>query len=145
MALGVGGAAPDSVDVSGRIAFLTGVDLNTATTDHVMTMDPHVSGRYYIIDYVVFTNPSVSLTTATAGVFSAAAGSGTIIANGALAALVGIRDTLSAFVASASTVTGVISKAYTSLATAPIFRVGTAQGAPATCDVFVFGRVMPDL
>lgn len=145
MALGVGGAAPDAVQSSCRIASAIGVNVNSANTDTALVFDPHTSGRYFVVDYIVVTNPSVSLTTATGGVFSAAAAGGTaLMANIALAPLVNPHDFMQTGFAAASTVTGAITKNSTALNTTLFFRNGTAQGAPATVDVFVFGRLLPE-
>lgn len=143
MALGVGGSSPNAVETSCRLASAVGVDVNTTNTDTSLVFDAHVSGRAFIIDYVLITNPSRSLTTATGGVFSAAAGSGTIMATEALSPLVNPKDFMQRFYAAASTVTGAMSKNGTALNTTLFFRNSTAQGATATCDVYVFGRLIP--
>lgn len=143
MALGVGGSSPNPVETSCRIASATGVNVNTTNTDTALTFDAHVSGRAFIIDYVLITNPSISLTTATGGVFSVAGGTGTIMAAEALSPLVNPKDYMQRNYNAASTVTGAISKNGTALNTTLFFRNAVAQGAPATCDVYVFGRLIP--
>jgi hypothetical protein len=79
---------------------------------------------------VVFTNASISLSTAAAGLFTAPSAGGTaIVANAALSALT------SSTVVSQRTVaaTGIQSGQNLYL------NVGTAQGAAATMDVYVYG------
>jgi hypothetical protein len=79
---------------------------------------------------VVFTNASISLSTAAAGLFTAPSAAGTgIVANAALSALT------SSTVVSQRTVaaTGIQSGQNLYL------NVGTAQGAAATMDVYVYG------
>lgn len=113
----------------GCLASLTGADLNVAVSDNAVQCE---SGRYRI-DKIIVENASVSLTTATLGVFNLAGGLGTAMAsNQSLAALT-------------------TSFAYIDLTLAaypPLFvvtdavlyiRVGTAQGSPATADVFIMG------
>lgn len=143
MALGVGGASPNAVETSCRLASAVGIDVNTTNTDTALTFDAHVSGRAFVIDYVLVTNPSRSLTTATGGVFSAVSGSGAIMATEALSPLVNPKDYMQRNYNAASTVTGAISKNGTALNTTLYYRNSTAQGAAATADVYVFGRLIP--
>lgn len=113
----------------GCLGSLTGVDMNLATNDNPMTIE---SARYRI-DKITFENASISLTTATVGVFTAAGGGGTsLAADQALSALTAtskFKDlTLGGSVATDVVTTGTIQ-----------IRTGTAQGAPAIADCFVFG------
>ena len=76
------------------------------------------------------TNASISLTTAAAGLFTAPSAGGTgIVANAALSALTGPTVVSERTVASTAVQTG--QNLY--------FNVGTAQGAAATGDVYVYG------
>lgn len=103
--------------------------VNVNATGDVAVM-PIVNSGSYSVFQVVFTNASISLTTAAAGLFTAANAGGTgIVANAALSGLT------SATVFSQRTV------ATTALQTAQnlYLNVGTAQGAAATMDVFVYG------
>ena len=94
----------------------TVIPINTATT--------------YSVANVVLTNASISLTTALAGVFTAASAGGTaIVANAALSGLTG--STIVSQRTVASTVAQTTQNLY--------FNVGTAQGAAATVDVYVYG------
>lgn len=108
------------------LAVYKGVNAN-ATGDTVL---PIVNSSSYSVKNVVFTNASVDLTTAAAGVFTAPAGGGTaIVANAALSAL------------SSSTVVSERTVAATAAQTGQnlYVRIGTAQGAAATFDAYVYG------
>lgn len=109
------------------LASATGVNVNT--TGDVATL-PIINSTNYSISNVVFTNASTSLTTAAAGLFTAPSGGGTaIVANAALSALTGSTVVSQRTVASTATQSG--QNLYVN--------VGTAQGAAATMDVYVYG------
>ena len=114
---------------TGLLGSVTGVNLNIGATDTPITM---VSANY-IVTSVIVTNASINLTTATAGVFNAAAGVGPLAADQVLTALTASTKFLDA------TLGGV---ALTDLQTAATLyaRCGTPQGAAATADFYVFGR-----
>jgi hypothetical protein len=114
---------------TGLLGSVTGVNLNVGATDTPITM---VSANY-IVTSVIVTNASINLTTATAGVFNAAAGVGPLAADQVLTALTASTKFLDA------TLGGV---ALTDLQTAATLyaRCGTPQGAAATADFYVFGR-----
>ena len=114
---------------TGLLGSVTGVDLNIGATDTPITM---VSANY-IVTSVIVTNASINLTTATAGVFNAAAGVGALAADQVLTALTASTKFLDA------TLGGV---ALTDLQTAATLyaRCGTPQGVAATADFYVFGR-----
>ena len=108
------------------LASFQGVNVN-ATGDTVL---PIINTDRYSVSNVVFTNASTSLTTALAGVFTAPSAGGTaIVANAALSAMT------SASVVSQRTVASTAAQAGQNL----YVNVGTAQGAAATMDVFVYG------
>jgi len=108
------------------LASYQGVNVN-ATGDTVL---PILDTGSYSVSNVIFTNASTSLTTALAGVFTAPSAGGTgIVANAALSALTGST------VVSQRTVASTASQAGQNL----YVNVGTAQGAAATMDVFVYG------
>ena len=103
------------------------VNLN-ATGD---TPIPIIGSSNFSVAHVVLTNASVSLTTALAGLFTApAAGGVAIVANAALSAATSAAVVSQRTVASTNAVT-----ANRTL----YFNVGTAQGAAATGDVYVYG------
>jgi hypothetical protein len=108
------------------LASYQGVNVN-ATGDTVL---PVINTTSYGVSNVIFTNASVSLTTAAAGLFTAPAAGGTgIVANAALSAM------------TSSTVVSQRTVASTALQTGGnlYLNVGTAQGAAATMDVYVYG------
>lgn len=108
------------------LASYQGVNVNQ-TGDTVL---PVSNTSNYSVSNVIFTNASTSLTTALAGVFTAPAAGGTaIVANAALSALTGST------VVSQRTVAATAAQAGQNL----YVNVGTAQGAAATMDVFIYG------
>lgn len=108
------------------LASYQGVNVN-ATGDTVL---PILNTTNYSVSNVIFTNASTSLTTALAGVFTAPSAGGTaIVANAALSALTGSTVVSQRTVAATATQSG--QNLYVN--------VGTAQGAAATMDVYVYG------
>jgi len=108
------------------LASYQGVNVN-ATGDTVL---PVLNTTNYSVSNVIFTNASTSLTTAAAGLFNAPSAGGTgIVANAALSALTGATVVSQRTVASTATQTS--GNLYVN--------VGTAQGAAATMDVYVYG------
>ena len=108
------------------LASYQGVNVN-ATGDTVL---PILDTGSYSVSNVIFTNASTSLTTAAAGLFTAPSAGGTgIVANAALSALTGATVVSQRTVASTAALSG--PNLYVN--------VGTAQGAAATMDVFVYG------
>jgi len=109
------------------LAVATGVNVN-ATGDQAVL--PIINSTNYSVSNVVFTNASTSLTTAAAGLFTAPSAGGTgVVANAALSALTGST------VVSQRTVASTAIQSGQSL----YLNVGTAQGAAATMDVYVYG------
>jgi hypothetical protein len=109
------------------LAVATGVNVN-ATGDQAVL--PIINSSNYSVSNVVFTNASTSLTTAYAGLFTAPSAGGTaIVANAALSALTGSSVVSQRTVASTATQS----------AQTLYINVGTAQGATATMDVYVYG------
>jgi hypothetical protein len=109
------------------LAVATGVNVN-ATGDQAVL--PIINSTNYSISNVVFTNASVSLSSAAAGLFTAPTAGGTgVVANAALSALTGPTVVSQRTVASTATQSG--QNLY--------LNVGTAQGAAATMDVYVYG------
>lgn len=109
------------------LAVATGVNVNSTGDQATLAIN---NASSYSVSNVVFTNASISLSSAAAGLFTAPAAGGTgLVANAALSAL------------SASTVVSQRTVASTALQTAQnlYLNVGTAQGAAATMDVYVYG------
>jgi len=111
------------------LAVFQGVNAN-ATGDTVL---PIIDSTTWSVKNVVFTNASISLTTAAASVYTApngSSGSGTaIVSNAALSGLTGPT------VVSERTVASTASQTVQNL----YVNVATAQGAAATFDVYVYG------
>lgn len=109
------------------LAVATGVNVNQTGDVAVLKI---ANASNWSVSNVVFTNASISLTTAAAGVFTQPAAAGTaIVANAALSALTSSTVVSLRTVASTATSTG--ENLYVN--------VGTAQGAAATMDVYVYG------
>ena len=109
------------------LAVFQGVNVNGTGDQAVL---PIQNTTNYSVSNVVFTNASISLTTAAAGLFTASAAGGTgIVANAALSALTG--PTVVSQRTVASTATQSAQNLY--------LNVGTAQGAAATMDIYVYG------
>lgn len=113
----------------GLLASKLAVDLNIATTDNAIT----VEATRYRIDKVTVEDASTNLTLATAGVFTAAGGAGTVIAAdqvlSALTASTKFKDlTLDAGIGTDVLTAGTI-----------YIRSGTPQGGAATANVFAWG------
>ena len=109
------------------LAVATGVNVNATGDQATLSI---INSSNYSVSNVVFTNASVSLSSAAAGLFTAPSAGGTgIVANAALSAL------------SASTVVSQRTVASTAIQTGQnlYLNVGTAQGAAATMDVYVYG------
>jgi hypothetical protein len=109
------------------LAVFPGVNVNS--TGDVATLNI-ANASNWSVSNVVFTNASTSLTTAAAGLFTAPSAGGTaIVANAALSGLTGSTVVSQRTVASTAIQTG--QNLYVN--------VGTAQGAAATMDVYVYG------
>lgn len=109
------------------LAVATGVSVNATGDQATLAI---INSTNYSVSNVVFTNASISLTTAAAGLFTAPSAAGTaVVANAALSALTG------------STVVSQRTVAATAIQTGQnlYLNVGTAQGAAATMDVYVYG------
>ena len=109
------------------LAVATGVNVNATGDQAVLQV---LNTTNYSVSNVVFTNASASLTTAAAGLFTAPSAGGTaIVSNAALSAL------------TSSTVVSQRTVASTAIQSAQnlYLNVGTAQGAAATMDIYVYG------
>jgi hypothetical protein len=120
--------------------WVANVNLNSANTDNAITiLTP--KANYYLHSVLVRNKgTTASITTATAGLFTAAGGGGAALAaNQALSALtsnaVNTAGGLMFMTLSASNQWANRTTLY--------FRVGTAQGAAATADVYVFIQPLP--
>jgi len=130
--------------VSGVVRLLgvvLGANVNQTNTDIAIPL-LLLPGANFIIDYIDINNASISLTTATFGVFSAVSAGGVTIVTAAAVLSTLTSATVNLPVSLAATANTTVFN-QTTLANNLYFRVGTAQGAAATCDVYVWGRVLP--
>lgn len=113
------------------LASALGVNANMTGDAAILAILP--SANRYSVDRIVITNGSISLTNAAAGVFTAPAAGGTAIkANAALSGITGPTVVLQATVASTAALSQVPNL---------YFNFGTAQGAAATVDIYIYGYV----
>ena len=94
------------------------------------TVLPIINTTRYSVSNVIVTNASVDLTTAEAGLFTSPSAGGTGIVSDAI-----LSACSAASVVSQRTVASTAAQAGQNL----YFNVSVAQGAAATCDVFVYG------
>jgi hypothetical protein len=120
--------------------YASDVDLNSANTDNAIQITSLWTN--WLLHSVLVKNKGAtpSLTTATAGLFTATGGGGTTLAaNQPLSAItsnaINTERNLTSLTLNASSVWRNHEKVY--------FRVGTAQGAAATADVYVFIQPLP--
>lgn len=123
--------------------YLLAVDLNSANTDNALTITlPTGITRYRVLHVLCFNaGPATSLTTATAGLFTATGGGGVAIAaNQALSAITQSADDT---VANGMQLTAANAPNTRFADTTLFVRVGTAQGASAFGDFYVFIQPLP--
>lgn len=116
---------------------ITGINFNSANTDNSFTLTAPAGtySRYQILR-VYISHCSASITTATFGVFSAAAGGGTAIVASGTAGTVSTASENTANNTQSALVAVGASNTSTSINFTPIFfRVQTPQGSAVTCDV----------
>jgi len=124
------------------IALQLQINVNSANTDIIVPLNL-LPGANFIVRQINFNNASISLTTATIGVFTAAAGGGTaIMANAALSSLTAPTVNFDATVSAAAQAL-VLNQATLSNPNNLYIRVGTAQGAAATVDCYIWADVLP--
>ena len=133
-----GPAGGGATGESALIASATGVNMNAAG-DTAMTLSAFASGKFYTTDYTIIINPGADISATTVGVWSAAGGTGQNYGLFAPATLntAGVHN----FEGSAgiNAVSGGANGVMQN--TAPLVNVSTPQGAPATADFYVYGRV----
>ena len=113
------------------LAFAQGINLNAGTGAAGDTSMPVINSSTYVVTHCVMTNASISLTNALAGVWTAPAAGGTaVVANAALSGM-----TTAAYVFLRTIATATAAQTAQTL----YFNTGTAQGAAATCDCYVYG------
>ena len=124
------------------IAKLLGANMNV-TTDQALALQisnaDNLVTTYagnFILDKIVVTNASISLTTAVGGVYTAASKGGTaVVAAGQVYTALTASTKFVALTLANSALTNVLnlSNLY--------FSLTTAQGAAATADIYVYGRL----
>lgn len=133
--LALRGAGCEQVGVAGALTMLArllNANMNV-TTDQALTT--FTGSMPFRITKVTAKNASVSLTTAQGGIYTAAAKGGTAIMATTAVFTTATGPTLAADIAIVATPGNTIWPAGTPL----ILSLTTAQGAAATCDLFVFG------
>lgn len=123
----------------GAILNFSGASGTPVTSTALIYPTTWIAGSTYMISQVQYNNASTSLTTATAGVFTATSAGGTTIVTSA--ALSGLTAAANGTLLIPSLAANAQTNVYTG--TNIYFRIGTAQGAAATLDVYVFGVVYP--
>ena len=121
--------------------YASNVNLNSANTDTAIRIASPTANYGIRSIFIKNKGTTASLTTATAGLFTAAAAGGlALAANQALSAITSNAvDTDANGLALAAAIGARTWIDYTTL----YFRVGTAQGAAATADVYVFIQPFP--
>lgn len=121
---------------SALIASAIGVNLN-ATGDTAMTLSAFATGKFFVVDYGLMTNCSIGSVVAAPSIWSAAGATGQSYASFATDTISVPRDWV---------ISGTANAAWggefgTMQSTTPLVNVGEPQGAPATADFYVYGRV----
>ena len=123
------------IDLQGPVAFLKGINLN-ATGDNAITLN-NGSGTY-ALRRIVVTNASANLSTGALeyGIFSATGGGGE-------ANLANAINSATSLTAASKFITPAVAQNDTISTSTVYFRVGVANGAAATADVYLFGDRLP--
>ena len=122
------------------IQTLTGVSFNSGNTDYQIVISLPAGFTRYFINTVCISGASGTLTTATAGLFTATGGGGvTIAANQAVTVSTASNDTVNNM--QSLTLTGTATTAFSD--TALYFRIGTAEGSAQTASVTVRYTPLP--
>jgi hypothetical protein len=129
-----------------QCGWLYGANMNV-TTDQAITIS--VPSGAYSINQILVSNPSVSLTTASGGVYTGLAKTGvTLVSNAALSGLTTnaantAGNLLALTLASGATTANFLAAASSTVNTSTIyFALTTAQGAAATADVRVYCNLL---
>lgn len=124
---------------TGTVAIrLSGVNFNSANTDNAIAVPLPTGVTRFMVSAVLINKASASISTATAGLFTAAAGGGVAVVTGGSAITVTASAANTNNNSQSMTLNNSATEAY-DVATL-FFRVGTAQGSPATADVIIHIR-----
>lgn len=126
------------------VAKLIGANMNV-TTDQLLPLQILNADDYsitpagnYMVERILVTNASISLTTAVGGVYTAASKAGSaIVANSQVYSALTSSVKYVALTLASIALTDVFNAATQSL----YFSLTTAQGAAATADIYVYGRL----
>lgn len=118
---------------------LIGANMNSTSDQTFDYLGGQLTGLRYIIDRILVLNASTSLTTAAGGVYDTASKGGN-----ALVAAAQAYSTLTGSTLALDLTLAAVGKAVVS-GVAPILSLTTAQGATATADFLLFGRVLNGL
>jgi hypothetical protein len=123
---------PEDYRVIGK---LIGADMNVTTDQGITIQGLNDQFTKYVVERIVVTNASISLTTAAGGVYTAASKSGAIVAAGQVYSALTAATKYVALTLTGASLTDVltVSTIYLSLT--------TGQGAAATADVYIYGRL----
>lgn len=118
------------------IGKLIGANFNI-TTDNIIPISAQADK--YVIERIVVTNASISLTTAAGGVYTATAKGGTAVV--AAAQVYSALTTATKFVALTLQLTALTDVFDAATQSNLYLNLTTGQGAAATADVYVYGRL----
>jgi len=123
---------PEDYRVIGK---LIGANMNVTTDQGITIQGLNDQFTKYVVERIVVTNASISLTTAAGGVYTAASKSGAIVAAGQVYSALTAATKYVALTLTGASLTDVltVSTIYLSLT--------TGQGAAATADVYIYGRL----
>jgi hypothetical protein len=128
------------------IGYALGVNANSANTDNAISLYL-LPGTNFTVTKLQVNNASTSLTTATVSLYTATGGSGgsgtALAADQALSALsvTGVGNANLTLASAASNT--VLNQATLATPTTLYLRIGTAQGAAATFDAYIWGECLP--
>lgn len=114
---------------------LIGANFNS-TSDQAIPIAPQAS--LFIVTNIIVKNASISLTTAVGGIYTAASKSGAIVANTQVYSALTAANKFVALTLAGTSLTDVYDAATN---TNFYLSLTTAQGAAATADVYVYGRL----
>jgi hypothetical protein len=117
----------------GLLGYIIAADMNS-TADQQFNWAP--KGINVVIDKIFANNASTSLTLSAGGIYTAAAKGGT-----AIVAAAQLYSGLTAANLSPALTVAAFTGAFLNLAAGPFLSLTTAQGAAATCDIWITGTV----
>lgn len=124
------------------IGKLIGANMN-ATTDQAIPIQDNTSPQHdytkYMVDRIIVTNASLSLSTAVGGIYTAVSKSGAIVANSQVYSALTAATKWVALTLTGTALTDVLTGD-------PIYlSLTTPQGAAATANIYIYGRLFQGL